>query len=943
MMNMKMKKYIFTTLIAATAIFFSGCVEETEQYTIKHFGDEIVFGGRASYGLNEKKKAKATRTVYTGDFLNKDGETWKEGDGTKYEVIKWINGDKVRIYSPQAAGIKPADYSVALTGESTSQTVALNKIGDGALQWSDEKNYDFYAVYPSPHQYPLNDKKLDEVYNKEVLNGANEEECTIITGKIPSVQSCTGKPTNTSGNWTLAPNMQYAYMVARQSVTNADKTASEIYLNFVPIATAVEIELKNISEKELKLTNILISSANNNTIFGEFTANLAELEEGTKTNNQTSYTVIPEDFVSLTGGASGNQISIPTYDGNEGLIGNPITLANGNSIKFTIFMLPTEDIEDLKITLIGIEGNRVGTTNGINIAKHKKTYLQKMPINRKQGEYNQSKWVTYLPDNAYIQGLSIPGAGGATSGHITSNRDETYLEQTLTIEKLWKQGIRCFEFTVDKHSTDNGDIGTCKVYCNSKETGVTLADAVKNVKDQLCANPSEFAMVIVTYQQSTGWDKRETDGSVNNTRKPAIFMSQFNTFWNKVSEGTDETVGTWKTPSGVTLPEGVTLGTELYTTDMTIFDARGKLFCIARPTSEGEDNFWKINNNSTTKSNITSTTRDALPTPSITNDHILMINGWGPLKDKWEARGFTACGYKRGVGNTAYTGYNKGYLGGQDNKPGRPFDTSNCKNVGFDTTLPTGDSYGATTNDLGLEANFHYDTNSSTEKGKAWVQEWARVCDETKTFELDQCSGLGHPTHLFGSGGQYLHWLGSITEKENHIKQCLDYALAQKINGEDAKDVVFINSLCGYYINATTSNKESALPNSLTDINLANNQYSQLTGASSTAGMCGNIQGFATYINDYFYKLLQDVTTNPTFVAGPMGIILMDRISEDKTNAGNQIPSIIIANNFQHVLPSAPVTKLAIPRDPDGYNEENGDKFAAPAKRNATNEGIVWE
>ena len=41
-----------------------------------------------------------------------------------------------------------------------------------------------------------------------------------------------------------------------------------------------------------------------------------------------------------------------------------------------------------------------------------------MPITNAVMPFDQSRWVTYLPENAYIKGLSIPGAGGAASGYI---------------------------------------------------------------------------------------------------------------------------------------------------------------------------------------------------------------------------------------------------------------------------------------------------------------------------------------------------------------------------------------------------------------------------------------------------------------------------------------------------------------------------------------------
>ena len=925
-----MKKNIFTILIVGVAFLFAGCSDDLVKGGSITAGDEISFGGRAGFELNEKKKkAAATRTVYTGNTWT---ETNEKGETKTYEGVNWVANDKVRIFSPQAVGVNPADYTVSATNDEAikgteQHQVTLNKIGDAALQWSDATEYDFYAVYPSPHQYPLaTGGAVDNKYANSVLNNN-----TSVNGNIPALQQYR-KISNDNGNYILHPKMEYAYMVARQKVKLGDKNAKDVYLNFVPIATAVEIELVNNSNETLELTNILVAANDESQITGDFTANLEKL---TDDNNDGSYTGIPESsFVALNGNNS-SQISIPTYSDNNGLNGEPLQIANGKSLKFTVFMLPNKNVDDLKITLVGIKGSRQGTTDGITINKHKKTYLQEMPITAKT-KFDQSRWVTYLPDNAYIKGLSIPGAGGAASGNIY-NKDETetgqnaYLEQSLKIDELWAQGIRCFEFTVDKVE-EGKSLGSANVICNKKDTKKTLDECVTTVKNLLAANPKEFAMVIITYQQSTGWDLRdENTGKVTSTRSPATFMSQLNKYW-----------------TDLTMPTSIQK--YLYSPTMTVNEARGKLFCIARPTSNGEDNYatiqlsshkyWAFITTITCNNKMDNTTYGTIDTPDFTDPNILVIHGWGALKDKWYARGYTECIYHRGNGWDQFQTVMKNAptaIGYNANRIGRPFDVAGNEGDAF-KTLDAGAYAGITsTNSLDLpDPNFYYSTVTSgknvTQNG-AWVQEWARVAKTTDTYTIK----IDNQT-------KYAKWVESIAEKKQHIKTCLNSA----INREENNNTLYINSLCGYYI--TSDVPLSGAPNGLTDYNCKWEAGSHdhavpasLSLMSNEAGMCGDIANFAKDINEYFYDLLLSTTNAETYKPGPMGIILMDRVSATKGTPGADIPSIIIANNFQYELPSKPVTKLAIPRDPDGYNEENGDKFAAPAKRDAKGDGIVWE
>ena len=902
------KKFLYTAL-AGVSLILSGCsedlVSESTQATEKHFGKEILFGGSASYNVNGGTK-NGTRTVYGG-----------YEEGATEEPVYWIKGDKVRLYCPDAA-IKTADYSVTATATDATGMATktdLDKMGDAGLQWGVPTDpHTFYGVYPIPADNSL-------------------KEGTILTGVIPDVQEYKDY-TTTDGNVVYNPNMQYAYMVAKTVVNKPNEMPASVYMKFTPIATAVEIELQNdANEKAYDFREVHLSSTNHY-LSGTFTANLDNMELGGNSNDNVRYgTGCP---TSITYGADAEkQVAVHLYTEE----GAAMTLPAKSTLTFTIFMMPSSSadasvddaINDLKITLITSDGNKTGTLQNISIKKSKKNYMHMMPIGGDM-TYNQSEWIKYVENTKTLNELSIPGAGGAASGNVFEANPtlQDYYEQSLSIEELWNVGIRCFEFTIDKHDSDNTKLGEVEVYCNAQETNLTLDECVSEVKRLLGEHPNEFAMVIITYQQQSGWNERLDDGSVTPTRDPATFMTQLNNYWTNLQ-----------------MPDGTKKA--LYASGMDVKTARGSLFCIARPTSLGEDNYPTITES--TDGQISETTFADIAVPSFDNKDILVIHGWGALKDKWYARGFTSCPYKRGIGNSNFNAAVAAGVGlfNSDNRPGRPFDVSNCKEkLDFTGTLPetTEKGYGPTTSDLGLKPNFYYSTitsSNSTANG-AWVQEWARVAEESKTFVLQACSGIVHPAHVLGNNGQYVHWISSLKEKENNIKDCFDFALSKEItvNGvtEKEKDnVIFINSLCGYFINATTDNRNSALPNCLTELNVADKlgapgssggeyyQYQHVTGSNSYAGMCGNIGSFASHINAYFKGLL-DSKLQDGRLGGSTGIVLMDRVST--SGDGADIPSIIIANNFSSKYEATdPTTPTSVVTDGD-----------TPLSREGVN--IVW-
>lgn len=892
------KKFLYTAL-AGVSLILSGCsedlVSESTQATEKHFGEEILFGGSASYNVNGGTK-NGTRTVYGGYV-----------QGAEEEPVYWVSTDEVRLYCPEAA-IKTADYGVS-SADGTQASTGLDKKGDVGLQWGNPTGkHTFYGVYPIPADNSL-------------------KEGTTLTGNIPNIQIA--NKVETSGNsTTYQPNMDYAYMVARTEVTNPNTIGNEVYMKFTPIATAVEIELTlPTGNNEIELRQVNLTSKDHY-LSGDFSANLENMALP-KDGSVKYATVCPNNIT--YGNNVSKSVGISLVNGNETL-----KLTAGKTVKMTIFMLPSTNgaddndaINDLKITLISNSGQqKEGQLNGISIKKSKKTYMHSIPL---KGEftYNQAEWLKYVENSKELNALSIPGAGGASSGNIYGqdgvNNVDNYLEQSLSIENLWKTGIRCFEFTVDKHSTDNGNIGEVNVYCNNQNTNLKLDDCVSKVKTLLGSYPEEFAMVIITYQQQSGWNKRNSDGTVNQTRNPATWMQQLNTYWDKLEMPT----GTKKA---------------LYHQDKTVEEARGSLFCIARPTSNGEDNYAVITMEEwkpvlKTYDRIASTTyASTIETPVVTDPNILVIHGWGALKDKWYARGFTDCIYHRGNGWSVFQSalgveQCKTAMGYNANRPGRPFDTASKKSDQI-TTLSTGNWYSKVdatkgkTTDLELESNFYYSTvcqeHATPQSNAAWVQEWARVSKATVVYTIKKASSNT------SSDGQYVKWIESKSEKEKDILECLEKAL------DDASgNVIYINSLCGYYI--TDDVPKSIYPNSLTDYNIGimssslSGKYivpAELSTLSSDAGMCGDIANFASDMNSYFLTQLQTKLNADNRLAGSTGIVLMDRVSN--TGAGAEIPSIIIANNF------APEYNEITPTVPNSTVEEDD----AVLSREGVN--IVW-
>lgn len=1021
---MKINKIYIVLAFLGVALSLGACSDELDEFGSykKNVGDEIVFSGRAGFEVDKNSaKAATTRTIYAESTYTENGKT--------YERVNWVKGDQVRVYCPEASMMKTADYAVTADNEGVVDTqnkyhsTDLVRVGDASLQWGSNGEHNFYAVYPSPQQYVGNG-----VTAGDVLNGS-----TVLKGIIPATQVHVNKD-NVNGEWVAAgtynnndfkevnknntymkdalegmsdkhyvlqPDMKYAYMVANTKVATPDKMG-DVFLEFMPIATAVEITLRNLAWKEdvstgqtFNLTNIVISSESGKILSGCFTADLSTMGDVVyDSNGNGKATGYPTDVQLDESVAKSSTVSIPMYA--NGTNGKPLPLLFGDAVTFTVFVLPTADIEDLNITINGLQGSRTGTLTGIKVEKHKKTYLNRVPITGEVLPFDFSNWLRWIDDDVLLRSLSIPGSGGSATFGLTQNGTvdgvtvtaDMVRQQNYDIRKQWNAGIRCFEFAVDLNGTsESNSLGDSKIVCSGLEVGMTLEAAVDSVQALLLENYHEFAMVIVTYDTKDGWYTKSS-GNYVSTRNPALFMKQLKNFWESVEKD-----GDWADTNAELEAKGspITTGTVLYEPkNVTVGNARGKLFCIARPTSlnidygdyvledpmlhvssveaDGQYKYTGLNKSTEGQALLKrGGMKKTVEMPALENhDHILIIHGWGTDKDKWGQRGFsrypvrrTKCndqslwddfsftsyryslewlhtvttlpaGTQVTVDGTAYT-----LDVAKDGRIGRPFDTSKFYryNDGYNNTLTynvyytyygnsaIADHYAYEVADLDDYVNFKYETSTGD---VAWVQEWARVSPEDGLFQF-KSNGSDDIVYQ-------VYWKGSYDEKFARVTKTLEYAQNKTMG-----DIVYINSLCGYFI--TDKYVQSIQPCSNTDASVFHmwgGQIATPSSTSTTSGMGGDIETYAKKINNEFYAYLLGIDTS--YEAGSMGIVLIDRVGDG--DGGTNIPGVIIANNFQFDLDASTNPTLSL------YDEENEEAQFAPVTRSAGEEKelkITWK
>ena len=287
-----MKKLLYYSAILAVALSTTGCVKEL----LSGVGSEVQFSANTYYD-----NGPATKTAYSGVISN--GK----------ERINWINGDRVRIYSPQAEHRSSsnqhwADYDIDannINPNNEKSTARVKNTGNNGLVWG-TGSHTFYGVYPSPSAF------------SGVTMSNN-----VVTATLPKTQAPAAILDRTNGQ-DFIPNMNWAYMYAAKSGVSAGTTVD---LPFKPLMTAFEITLGTQNTNGITVKDVYLSSVNTN-LTGKFTA-----------------TINSDNTVSV-----GSTITDPSKELHIGLPAN-ISIAYGKSITFTLFALPIP-ITQLSLTVV---------------------------------------------------------------------------------------------------------------------------------------------------------------------------------------------------------------------------------------------------------------------------------------------------------------------------------------------------------------------------------------------------------------------------------------------------------------------------------------------------------------------------------------------------------------------------------------------------------------
>lgn len=412
-----MKTYRFYVMTLALTFLFAGCSEdELTKGSGAKVGDEVQFGLSLS-NLD-------TRTVY----------------GTETSTgfpIYWVNGDKVRVASPQClSGRNSAEYAIAAESATQNYASSMTKTGDYGVQWGDAETADFYSIYPSSASTSL------EVSGNTVTTTLHVDDTQYTT-----------TDNGTSDYFYVQPaEMGNVVMYAK---TTGVTSGSTVELRYIPFSTVLEFTMSSSSEEVADKTNSLtiqmltLTAPKGTNIAGDFNFTFPSTAGGKPT-------VTPAE----TGGS--RSISLHITDAN----GKYVVLSPAkNKLKAKMCLMPIDGVNDLAGWTVEVTTNSGtfkktlaantadGKTTALVPGKVHKITLPELSYSSTEWQYNLKNWITSLPDyrNIYLTEISLPGAWYAGANE---DYQATDAQGSNGIAVLWDKGVRAFGVETRTESTN---------------------------------------------------------------------------------------------------------------------------------------------------------------------------------------------------------------------------------------------------------------------------------------------------------------------------------------------------------------------------------------------------------------------------------------------------------------------------------------------------------
>lgn len=476
-----MKTIHYYIVSLALAFTVASCSDDME--TPNHpanTGDEVQFGAALS-GVD-------TRTVY-GD------------ETTTGFPIYWVQGDKVKVASPQC-GVKQAEYSVSVASETQNYATSLNKTGAAGIQWGTSETADFYSIYPS---------------DGAALNIQGNNVTATLRVNATQYAKTTDKTGTDKKTYIYAQPAEMGNVVMYAKTANVSKSAEAVNLHYKPFSTVIEFEItapatnSGNQQSAITIQALTLTAPTGTTIAGDFTFNFPE--------NDTSAPTI----AAASGGS--NAITLHFLENNQY---TTVLSTQKSMMKAKMCLMPVSGVSSLEGWTVAVNtsaGTFFKTLTGQPAAEAgelkpgmvHKLKLPQLSYASEEWVYSKDSWITSLPDykNIYLSEVSLPGAW-----YAGSSTKENY-QATNDITTLWNAGVRAFSVECRTSSVLKNILswvpnrvvisgsGSNTATGNAYRAGTEISSIIASIASAI--NPNEYGVLVLSYADGGSGGHRDKD------------------------------------------------------------------------------------------------------------------------------------------------------------------------------------------------------------------------------------------------------------------------------------------------------------------------------------------------------------------------------------------------------------------------------------------------
>lgn len=510
-----MKKNKLLAVVLLT-VCFTACSDEFDvKREMPVRGEEVAFG--TSVRNFEMPKSRTIYGVPDKESVEKYSEL----------TIDWVEGDKVRVYCPQAEkGFQYADYVIDQTTDGTNAHYFLVKDShnDAGVRWGDVKMlHHFYAFYPT------NINRNNYTPIKGLGDGQTGDNMTVeavipVAQEHGELKEAGDEPLDV-GNVTLPahwklirPDMTYAIMAGHGIWDPNDETQIDknVTIKFTPLVTVVDVVVNGPAEGENSLDVYRVTINSKKTpIVGKFTAKFAD-------NGDVSFGGMPENITE-----NNNMATI-----NCQYNGKPTKLGPGEKLTLKFFLLPRNiDASELSVTvqinegrvltkslIPGLGENDVTNNNPLTQGQIVRVWTPQLTVPA------SSNWMSSIPDNVLFSQLSLPGSKHSYTGDLYNAAVEggqidenagimQYYQSVYVSDKTgdpnrvtqFDKGVRAFDLKINNGEEVPGDWpwetvwdGKNHVYAGAANVStLQIGDVLTNLKNQMTESSKDEACVVM--------------------------------------------------------------------------------------------------------------------------------------------------------------------------------------------------------------------------------------------------------------------------------------------------------------------------------------------------------------------------------------------------------------------------------------------------------------